>query len=113
MMRTPHGKPAFAAALLHRLSGIVLATFVPFHFIALATALDGADALDSFLRLTADPLVKISESGLVAALALHLMLGLRLLAIEFLGFRPRSVSALCACAGVALAAGLAFLLNVG
>ena len=113
MMPAAHKKPGFGAALLHRLSGIALAIFVPFHFIVLAMALNGAAALDSILRITANPLVKISEAGLVAALALHMALGLRVLAIEFLGFRERTVAALSACAGVALAAALVFLLNAG
>lgn len=101
------------AALLHRLSGIALVVFVPFHFMALASVLDGADALDSFLRLTNDPLVKLSETGLVVALALHLALGLRVLAIEFLGVRERTGTAVSACIGVGFAIGLSFLLNAG
>jgi fumarate reductase subunit D len=101
------------AALLHRLSGIALAVFVPFHFIALATVLNGADALDSFLSLTSDPLVKLSETGLVMALALHTALGLRVLAIEFLGVRERTGAAVSACLGVGFAVGLSFLLNAG
>ena len=101
------------AALLHRLSGIALAVFVPFHFIALATVLNGADALESFLSLTNDPLVKLSETGLVAALALHMALGLRVLAIEFLGVRERTGAAVSTCVGVAFAFGLSFLLNAG
>ena len=40
MSRGPHTQPGFIAALLHRLSGIALAIFVPFHFLALATALN-------------------------------------------------------------------------
>ena len=51
MMRASHKQPGFGAALLHRLSGIALAIFLPLHFLALATALNGADALDSFLAL--------------------------------------------------------------
>ena len=101
------------AALLHRLSGIALALFVPFHFIALATVLNGADALDRFLSLTSDPLVKLSETGLVVALALHMTLGLRVLAIEFLGVRERTGAAVSACIGVGFAVGLSFLLNAG
>jgi fumarate reductase subunit D len=101
------------AALLHRLSGLALAVFVPFHFLALATVLNGADALDSFLSLTDDPLVKLSETGLVAALALHMALGLRVLAIEFLGVRERTGAAVSACIGVGFALGLSFLLNAG
>jgi fumarate reductase subunit D len=113
MMRHTHTQSGFVAALLHRLSGIALAIFVPFHFLALATALDGANALDSFLSLTGNPFVKLSEAGLVAALALHMALGVRILSIEFLGVRERTMTAVSACAGVALVLGLAFLLNAG
>ncbi len=105
--------PGRLTALLHRLSGLALAIFVPFHVLALATVLNGADALDRFLSLTNDPLVKLSETGLVAALALHMALGLRVLAIEFLGVRERTGTAVSACIGVAFAFGLSFLLNAG
>lgn len=37
-------RAGFAAALLHRLSGIALALFLPMHFIALGTALQGPTA---------------------------------------------------------------------
>jgi fumarate reductase subunit D len=112
-MRAAHGHPGFIAAMLHRLSGIALSIFLPVHFYVLALALEGADALDSFLILTSTPAAKASESLLVIALSLHMALGLRILAIEFLAFRERSASALCACAGLSLAAGLGFLLNAG
>ena len=107
----PRTQPGSIAALLHRLSGIALAIFVPVHFIALATVLDGANALDSFLALTDDPFVKLSEAGLVAALALHMALGLRVLAIEFLGVRERTAAAVSACIGAGFVLGLSFLLN--
>ena len=113
MSGRPHAQPGFIAALLHRLSGVALAIFVPFHFIALATVLSGADALDRFLSLTRDPFVKLSETGLVAALALHMALGLRVLAIEFLGVRERTGAAVSACIAVGFALGLGFLLNAG
>ena len=109
----PHAQPGFIAALLHRLSGIALAIFLPLHFIALATVLNGAGALDSFLTLTNDPLVKVAETGLVGALALHMALGSRLLAIEFLGFRERTGAAVSVCIGIGFALGLGFLLNAG
>src|SRR5687768_2917114 len=111
MRGSPRTQPGFVAALLHRLSGIALAIFVPFHFIALATVLNGADALDTFLSLTGDPLLKLLETGLVTALALHMALGLRILAIEFLGIRERTGAAVSACIGVGVAFGLGFLLN--
>ena len=112
MKGTPHTQPAFIAALLHRVSGLALAIFVPFHFMALATVLSGANGLDTFLSLTNDPLVKLSETALVGALALHMALGLRVLAIEFLGVRERTGVAISVCVGVGFAFGISFLLNV-
>ncbi|HEU5273617.1 MAG TPA: succinate dehydrogenase [Xanthobacteraceae bacterium] len=111
MMRASHKQPGFGAALLHRLSGIALAIFLPLHFLALATALNGADALDSFLALTRSPLMRLSEGALVAALTMHMILGLRVLAIELLDLRERSVVVLSGCAAVVVAVGVAFLLE--
>jgi fumarate reductase subunit D len=48
MMRASHMQRGFLAATIHRLSGIALAIFLPIHFLALASALNGAAALDSF-----------------------------------------------------------------
>lgn len=111
MMRASHKQPGFGAALLHRLSGIALAIFLPLHFLALATALNGADALDSFLALTRSPLMRLSEGALVAALTMHMILGLRVLAIELLDLRERTVVVLSGCAAVVVAVGVAFLLE--
>ena len=113
MMRASHTQPGFLAALLHRLSGIALAIFLPLHFLALATALDGAAALRQLPGATNTPLVKLSEGALVAALAIHMTLGLRVLAIEFLNIRERTVAVLSGCAATVFAVGLAFLLNAG
>jgi fumarate reductase subunit D len=104
MMRASHTQPGFLAALLHRLSGIALAIFLPLHFLALATALDGA---------ANTPVVKLTEGALVAALAMHMGLGLRVLAIEFLNIRERTVAVLSGCAATVFAVALAFLLNAG
>jgi fumarate reductase subunit D len=113
MMRASHKQPGFSAALLHRLSGIALALFLPLHFLALATALDGAAALDSFLAVTRTPLAKAAECGLVVALAIHMTLGLRILAIEFFAIRERTAAVLTCCAAAVVAVGAAFLLNAG
>jgi fumarate reductase subunit D len=113
MMRASHKQPGFSAALLHRLSGIALAIFLPLHFLALGSALEGAAALDSFLALTRTPLAQASECGLVVALAIHMTLGLRILAIEFLDIRERTAAVLTACTAAVFAVGAAFLLNVG
>lgn len=104
-------RPGFAAALIHRLSGIALALFLPMHFIALGTALQGADRLERFLGLTHNGFVRTAEWGLVCALAVHMALGLRVLAIEWLRFRERNALVVSGCLATAFAIGLLFLLS--
>ena len=113
MMRASHREPGFVAALAHRLSGLALAVFLPLHFLALATALNGASALDAFLAVTRNPFVKASELAIVVALAIHMTLGLRVLAIELFDFREKTLAALSACVATGFAVGLVFLLNAG
>jgi fumarate reductase subunit D len=107
------GHAAYWAFLVHRLSGIALALFVPVHFIVLAQALRGAAALDAFLAWTREPLVVASEIALVFALAAHLTGGLRLLLIEFVGWKSEAQKALIALAGgIAAFCAIAFALNL-
>jgi fumarate reductase subunit D len=113
MIRASHRQPGFWAALLHRVSGLALAIFLPVHFLALGTALRGADSLDAFFAATNTPIVKAAELAIVVALALHMTLGLRVLAIEFLSLRERTAVAVSLCLGAASVVGIAFLLNVG
>lgn len=74
------------AVFLQRLSGLALALFLPAHFALLGTAIDGAAGLERSLDWTRAPAVRIAEVGLVVVLALHLGGGMRLLALEFLGW---------------------------
>ena len=91
---------------------ICLALFLPAHFYVLALAIQGEAQLDGFLKWTEAPLVKVAETGLVVLLALHLTGGARLLAVEFLPWRDWQKSAVAVTAGVSLALGLVYLLNV-
>ena len=88
----PHrNHPAWWAYLGHRLSGLALAIFLPFHFLVLVLATDAA-RLDAFLAWADQPLVRLGLWGLVMLLALHLLFGLRLLVLELLpwpGGNPR------------------------
>ena len=104
--------PAYWAFLAHRVSGVLLSLFLPLHFWALGRALQGEAGLDAFLRWSEQPLVKFAETVLVLLLAAHLTGGLRLLALEFLAWRDWHKSLLALAAGVTLAAGLVFLLNL-
>jgi fumarate reductase subunit D len=79
--------PLWIAALVHRLSGLALAIFLPFHFLALGLAISGEARLESFLRWTDQPWIKLSEGLLLGLLAVHMLGGLRLLALENLAWR--------------------------
>jgi succinate dehydrogenase cytochrome b556 subunit len=105
--------PAYWAFAAHRVSGVLLALFLPLHFWALGQALNGEAGLESFLRWSDQPLVKFAETVLVLLLAAHLTGGLRLLALEFLAWRDWQKRLLAGAAGLTLAAGLLFLLNAG
>ena len=100
------------AAIGHRLSGLLLALFLPFHFLALGLAIEGAAELEQFLRLADNPWIKFAEWGLVVLLTAHLAFGLRVLAIEFLAWPGHLKGAIGLGGGAALAVGFVFLWNV-
>ena len=105
-----HRHPAWWAYLMHRLSGLALALFLPLHFWALGRVLQGAAALDGFLRFSQQPLFKFAEWGLVVLLALHMTGGVRLLLIEFAPWSGLRKDWIAGAAGCAALAGLAFAL---
>ena len=91
--------PLWLAYVLHRLSGLALALFLPLHFWVLALAMTDPARLDGFLQLTGSGVVKLAEFGLVFLLAVHMLGGLRLLALEWLPWRaPHKTLAAAACA---------------
>jgi fumarate reductase subunit D len=102
--------PAWWAFFVHRISGLLLALFLPVHFWALGRALEGAAALDGFLRYTDQPLFKFGEWGLVILLSLHMMGGVRLLLIEFGPWSGLRKNWIAGAVGFGIAAGLAFAL---
>ena len=104
--------PAWWAFAVHRLSGALLALFLPVHFWSLGHALQGAAALDSVLQWTALPIVKFGETGIVLLLAAHMTGGIRLLMIELLPWRDWQKTLLAVAAGVSIAIGLVFALNL-
>ena len=109
-MSVARNHPAWWAFMVHRVTGIALALFLPAHFWLLASALQGEAALEGKLRWTEQPLVVAGEWLLVIALAAHLAGGLRVLALEFLPWRDWHKTLAALAAGFALAAGLAFAL---
>ena len=97
---------SYWVAIVHRVSGIALAVFLPLHFWALSRALE----LDAFLAWTRQPAVKLAEWGIVVALAAHLAAGLRVLALEFLPWRDWQKTLAAAAAAVTLGVGVALAL---
>jgi len=99
------GDRLWLAAMVHRVSGVLLAAFLPLHFLALGLALEGEAQLDGFLQWTKSPLVKLAEIGLVLLLAIHLLGGIRVLVIENMPWREgqKRMATLAAVAAVGIA----------
>ena len=110
-MKPHRGQPLYLAFLLHRLSGLGLAFFLPFHFYVLGLALEGSTVLDRTLHWTAAPIFKIAEFGLVFLLAVHCFGGLRLLALENLPWTDRQKSYAATAVAVSFFVACGFLLR--
>ena len=104
--------PAWWAFIVHRLSGIALAVFLPLHFWVLGQALQGEAQLESILRWSDQPALKCAEILLVLLLAAHMTGGVRLLMLEFLNWRDWQKSLLAVAAGTTFMFALVFLLNL-
>jgi fumarate reductase subunit D len=102
--------PAYWAFIVHRLSGLALAMFLPVHFWALGQAIHGDAALEGFLRFADRSLFKFGEWGLVVLLSLHLMGGIRLLLIEFAAWSGPRKDWIAGAFGAGAIAGMAFAL---
>ena len=85
---TSRAHPLWLAFVLHRVSGVALALFLPVHFWVLAMAMTDPAKLDGFLQMTGSGVVKLAEFGLVFLLAVHMFGGLRLMAMEWLPWTP-------------------------
>jgi len=81
------------AALVHRLSGIALAIFLPLHFLTLGLAIDG-------------------EGGLVFLLLVHMLGGVRLLVLENLDWRDEQKELATIAAALSAVAAFIFLARV-
>ncbi|MFT4726629.1 MAG: fumarate reductase subunit D [Granulosicoccus sp.] len=99
------------AFLMHRISGLGLALFLPAHFYLLSLALKQPERMDTYLSWAENPLVKLAEFGLVFLLAVHLFGGLRLMAFESLSWTASQKTAAACTVAAAFAVSTAFLLR--
>jgi fumarate reductase subunit D len=107
---TSRAHPLWLAYMVHRLSGLGLALFLPLHFWVLALAISDPGRLDGFLNLTEAGVMKFAEFSLVFLLAVHMFGGLRLMALEWLPWSPSQKTLAAGAAAVSfLIAGLFFL----
>ena len=97
--------------MVHRISGLALACFLPLHFLTLGLAINGEARLDGTLRWMDTPLFKIGETVLVFLLAVHMLGGLRVLVIENLPWREGQKHLATGAVVLAALAALAFLVR--
>jgi fumarate reductase subunit D len=81
---------SYIAFVGHRVSGVVLALFLPLHFIVLGSALEGAQQFNNNLAFSDLAVVKFAEWGLVVLLAIHFFFGTRVLMLEFTKWPTRT-----------------------
>ena len=106
-----HEEAGYWASSAQRVTGVLLALFLPAHFWVLGLAIESEARLDGFLRWTESPAVKFAEAGLVILLVVHLVGGLRLLMIEFLPWKDWQGRLVDYGGGLSLAVGLLFLVG--
>jgi fumarate reductase subunit D len=100
------------AAMVHRVSGLALAIFLPLHFLALGLALESEARLESLLRWSDQPLVKAAEIALVFLFTAHLLGGLRILVIENFDWRDGQKQLATLAAALSAIVAFAFLVRV-
>jgi fumarate reductase subunit D len=100
------------AALIHRVSGLTLIVFLPFHFLALGLAIDGESRLEGFIRWTDAPAVKWAEGLLIFTFTVHLLGGVRVLIIENLPWLDHQKALATLALVIAGATGFGFLFRI-
>lgn len=111
MIKPHRSHPLYLAFILHRISGVALALFLPLHFYVLSKALTNPAQLDQFLRFADLLPVKIVELVLVFLLAVHVFGGLRLLALEWLPWSAGQKTLAASSVALAMFVSLAFFMQ--
>jgi len=104
--------PLWLAYVIHRVSGVTLAVFLPVHFWVLAMSITAPKSLDRLLYMSPSAIKIGAEVGLVFLLAVHLFGGLRLIALEWLPWSAPQKTLAAAAVALSLALACLFFLQV-
>ena len=77
-------KTGMLAWILHRASGIALAFYLPLHIYA-TSSLHDPEKFNLVMRFLNQPIFKLAEIGLLAAVIYHSLNGVRILIIDWFG----------------------------
>jgi len=80
---TYKGGPGHYAFILHRLTGIGVATFVTLHIVDNFVVMFGEDAFSEVLNLYSNPIMRLLEVFLIFSVIYHAFNGLRVIIMDF------------------------------
>ena len=83
------GREGMWSWVLHRITGVAIFFFLLVHILDTSLIRVSPEAYDAVIGAYKTPIMGIGEIGLVAAIGLHALNGLRIIAIDFLAIGPR------------------------
>jgi succinate dehydrogenase, cytochrome b556 subunit len=83
------GREGMWSWVLHRITGVAIFFFLLVHILDTSLVRVSPEAYDVVISAYKTPIMGIGEIGLVAAIGLHALNGLRIIAIDFLAIGPR------------------------
>lgn len=83
------GREGMWSWVLHRITGVAIFFFLLVHILDTALVRVSPEAYDAVIGAYKTPIMGIGEIGLVAAIGLHALNGLRIIAIDFTKIGPR------------------------
>ena len=83
------GREGMWSWVLHRITGVAIFFFLLVHILDTSLIRVSPEGYDAVIGAYKTPIMGIGEIGLVAAIGLHALNGLRIIAIDFLAIGPR------------------------
>lgn len=83
------GREGMWSWVLHRITGVAIFFFLLVHILDTSLIRVSPEAYDVVIGAYKTPIMGFGEIGLVAAIGLHALNGLRIIAIDFLSIGPR------------------------